>query len=294
VWPGASIRPGHTGRSRGDAPVVWVIMQALIGPATDDRLHVMTYNLRFPADDPGHYWDDRRPAMAALVNRERPTVIGTQEGRHHQLRDLAAELEPGYAWLGVGREGGSHGEFAAVFYDTARLDPVEYHDMWLSDTPDVIGSTTWGNRAPRMATWVRFADRSTGRHLVILNTHLDNHVENARRRGAELLAETVAAFGGLPIVVTGDFNALAGSSVPYSTLINTADLTDAWVVAERRLTPEFGTFAGYRDPVVGAPRIDWILTSPHFVAEVAAINPSKVDDRYPSDHLPVHTLLRWA
>lgn len=273
---------------------MWVIMKALIGPAPGDRLHVMTYNLRFPAEDPGHYWDDRRPAMAALLRAERPTIIGTQEGRHHQLRDLAEDLEASYAWIGVGREGGSHGEFAAVFYDTERLDPVEYFDLWLSDTPEVIGSTTWGNRAPRMATWVRFADRRTGRQLVVVNTHLDNHVENARLRGAELLAETAAAFGDLPIVLTGDFNTAAETSLPYATLLDATKLTDAWLMAEQQLTPAYGTFGGYRDPAVGGPRIDWILTSAHFTAEAAAINPSKFEGRYPSDHLPVQALLRWG
>lgn len=269
-------------------------MHAPIGPAPADRLHVMTYNLRFPADDPGHYWHERRPAMAALLNRERPTVIGTQEGRHRQLRDIAADLGPGYTWLGVGREGGSHGEFAAVFHDTGRLDTLEYFDLWLSDTPNVIGSTTWGNRTPRMATWVRFADRLSGRQFVIINTHLDNHVEYARRRGAELLAEAVAAFGDLPTVVTGDFNSAAETGDPYTRLVSETTLTDAWLAAERQLTPAYGTFGDYREPTVGGRRIDWILTSPHFTAELAAINPSQVDGRYPSDHLPVQALLRWT
>ena len=268
-------------------------MRTVLGPAFGDRLHVMTYNLRFPADDPGHYWDDRRSAMVALLRDERPTVIGTQEGRYHQLRDLGADLGENYAWIGVGREGGSHGEFAAVFYETGRLDPLEYLDLWLSDTPEAIGSTTWGNRAPRMATWVRFADRLTDRQFVVLNTHLDNHVENARQRGAELLAETVAAFGDLPVVITGDFNTAAESSVPYGVLVGGTGLVDTWSAAEQQITPAYGTFGGYRDPVIGGPRIDWILTSAHFTAEFAAINPSRVEGRYPSDHLPVQALLRW-
>jgi hypothetical protein len=48
--------------------------------------------------------------------------------------------------IGLGRPGGSHDEFAAVFFRRARLVPLEYDHFWLSDTPDVIGSATWGNR----------------------------------------------------------------------------------------------------------------------------------------------------
>src|SRR5690606_8970392 len=45
----------------------FAIMEPFIGRAAGDRLHVMTYNLRYPADDPGHLWEQRRPAMAALL-----------------------------------------------------------------------------------------------------------------------------------------------------------------------------------------------------------------------------------
>jgi endonuclease/exonuclease/phosphatase family metal-dependent hydrolase len=266
-------------------------MRPVLGPATGDALHVVTYNLRYPADDPDHRWRDRRPAMAALLKLEQPTIIGTQEGFYRQLRELTTDLGSDFGWVGVGREGGSRGEFSAVCYDATRLDPIEYLDLWLSDTPALIGSATWGNTIPRMATWVRFADRVSGGEFVVLNTHLDNHSENARRRSADLLAATLESFTGIPTIVTGDFNTPAETSPTYARLVTGAGLHDTWRTAERRVTPAFATYGGYRRPVSGE-RIDWVLVTPGVVVEAAAINPTAVDGRFPSDHLPVQAHLR--
>jgi endonuclease/exonuclease/phosphatase family metal-dependent hydrolase len=264
----------------------------LAGLDTDGLLHVMTYNLRFPADDPGHLWEQRRPVLAELLSRERPDVLGTQEGHFRQVRDVAADLPSGYEWIGEGRSGGSGGEFMAIFYDAARLTPLQYAHLWLSDTPEVIGSTTWGNGFPRMATWVRFSDAATGTEFVVVNTHLDNHSENARVRAAGLLAETVESFSDLPVIVTGDFNAAAEDSEAYRRLVTETELGDAWLEAKDRRTPAYATFAGYQTPAVGGNRIDWILTTPDVITEAAAINPFAVNGEFASDHLPVQALLR--
>ncbi|NED94695.1 endonuclease/exonuclease/phosphatase family protein [Phytoactinopolyspora alkaliphila] len=252
----------------------------------------MTYNLRFPADDPGHLWEERRPVLAQLLARERPGVLGTQEGHFHQIRDIAADLPAEYEWIGEGRSGGSEGEFMAIFYDATRLTPLRYAHLWLSETPQLIGSTTWGNGFPRMATWVRFSDQDTGSEFVVVNTHLDNHSAPSRFRSAGLLADLVGSFAGLPVLVTGDFNAAAEDSEAYQRLVTETELSDAWLEAKDQRTPAYATFAGYEPPTVRGARIDWILTTPGVTAEVAAINPFAVDGAFASDHLPVQVLLR--
>src|ERR1700743_2297486 len=92
-----------------------------IGP-----LAIMTFNPRYASARTPHSWAERRPVMRKLLRGEAPHLIGTQEGLYQQLRDIEQDLGAGYAWIGTGREGGSRGEFAAIFYDTARLTPLEY------------------------------------------------------------------------------------------------------------------------------------------------------------------------
>ncbi|MDQ2810538.1 MAG: endonuclease/exonuclease/phosphatase family protein [Actinomycetota bacterium] len=259
----------------------------------------MTFNLRHASRRPPHSWAERRPVMRELLHGESPHLIGTQEGLYKQLRDIERDLGAGYAWIGTGREGGRRGEFVAIFYDTGRLAPLEYDHFWLSETPDKIGSKdkfgTKEERAgsPRMVTWVRFGVRGTSSMFYALNTHLDNRSETARRRAATQLARflTDRMDPALPRIVTGDFNApaTAGASV-YDTLLNQGNLVDAWTSAAKR-GEHYSTWHGYKHPVPGGVRIDWILTSPDVITTYAAINPYSDQDRYPSDHLPVQAII---
>ena len=78
-------------------------------------LAVMTYNLRYASPTPPNAWPQRRPLMRELMQQVTPDVIGTQEGLYGQIKDLATDL-PDYEWVGTGRDGGSRGEFMAVFF----------------------------------------------------------------------------------------------------------------------------------------------------------------------------------
>jgi hypothetical protein len=150
----------------------------------------MTFNLRYASAVAPYSWAERRPVTRKLLRGESPHLIGTQEGLYQQLRDIEQDLGTNYAWIGTGREGGSHGEFVAIFYDTSRLTPLEYDHFWLSETPGTIGSKdefeqeTERAGAPRMVTWVRFGVRGTPSVFYALNTHLDNRSETAPRDSA--------------------------------------------------------------------------------------------------------------
>ncbi|MET7849864.1 endonuclease/exonuclease/phosphatase family protein [Streptomyces avermitilis] len=258
------------------------------------RLDVMTFNLRFASASEPHSWAVRRPVMRELLRRERPHVIGTQEGLYQQVRDIGADLGPHYDWIGTGRAGGSRDEFMAVFYDTRRLAPLEYDHFWLSDTPDVIGSNTWGGGSIRMVTRVRFRDLADGdRPFHLLNTHLDNASQYARARAAALIADRIAGLDrALPLVVTGDFNAAAHKNPVYETMLG-AGLVDTWDTATER-GRLYGTFHGYKPLVPDGDRIDWILAAPGVTAHCASINTFSSKGQFPSDHLPVQASLRLA
>lgn len=254
----------------------------------------MSFNLRYASDHEPNSWARRRRVVAELLRVELPTLLGTQEGLAAQLRDVRADLPEYYDRIGVGREGADRGEFMAIFYDTRRLTAVASDHFWLSDLPEVVGSSTWGNGSVRMATWVRFADRRTGAGFFALNTHLDNVSEYARVRGAELLRDRIEVLAqGLPVVLTGDFNAAAENSVPYEILTGGAGLADTWRVATEHCSPPYATWHGYAAPVPDGARIDWILVGGAVTVLAAGINTFARNGQFPSDHLPVQALLRW-
>lgn len=255
-------------------------------------LSVMTFNLRYAHTQPPDLWPDRLPVISDLIERRRPDIIGTQEGLYHQIRDLETSL-PAYAWIGTGRDGGSRGEFMAVFYRRDRLEPLEYDNYWLSDTPEIAGSRTWGNNYPRMVTWVRFRDRLHGGELLFVNTHLDHEVQASRERSAALILERLAAAaGGMPVILVGDFNAGAGDNPVYSRLMGAGGFTDSWVAAGNPDT--LGTFHGFKGAAAarGVRRIDWIL----FRGPATVLSSEIVTDarggQLPSDHFPVVARMR--
>lgn len=248
----------------------------------------MTYNLRYAASAPPELlWDARRPRAVALIRAHTPDVIGTQEGLFPQVQGLEDDL-PEYAWVGLGRDGGSRGEFMAVFYRRDRLRVAGYDHFWLSDTPDTVGSSTWGNHNRRMVTRVRFADRADGdRPFTLVNTHFDFDPDWHERGATLLLARTADLSADEPAIVTGDFNAGASRSRCHEVLVGSGGWRDAWDESAER-GPAIGTFHGYGPAVPDGDRIDWILLKGPVHAHATRIVTDGADDgAFPSDHFPV-------
>ncbi len=253
-------------------------------------LKVMTFNLRYLNDhDPSpHTWAERKPTVKKLINMESPDIFGTQEAVYQQVKDVDEDL-PKYDWIGLGREGGNKGEFMAIFFNEERFTPLEYDHYWLSDTPEVVGSTSWGNTIPRMVTWVKFLDKKTKQSFYFVNTHFDHQSEEARQKSAELISEKMEEFDpSLPVLLTGDFNA-GPKSVPHEKLTTTGPFNDLWESSQGRVNEHLGTFNGFNDPTGGGPdrRIDWILSKGNITAGKIEILDYRKNGQYPSDHYPV-------
>ncbi len=250
-------------------------------------LTVMTFNLRYASLRSPNSWPARRPVMRNCIVGIAPDIIGTQEGLYMQLKDLATDL-PDYEWIGLGRDGGSRGEFMAVFYRRQRLEPTAFDHFWLSDTPEVIGSSTWGHSNRRMVTWVRFRERSSGREFYFWNTHLDHQVEPARQKAANLIMERVRRLEtGLPVLLVGDFNAVAVRSRPYEILVNDDSFADTWQLARVRVNEKVNSFNGFKAPGEDGLRIDWILTRGAVTVGKTEIVTYSENGQFPSDHFPV-------
>jgi endonuclease/exonuclease/phosphatase family metal-dependent hydrolase len=260
-------------------------------PVDAESLCVMTYNLRYANENPGEAWTIRRPMLSACIRSVDPDVIGTQEGLFRQLCDIASDL-PEFEWIGLGRQGGSRDEFAAVFYRTARLEALEFDHFWLSDTPEMVGSMTWGNQYRRMVTWVRFRDRLTQHEFYLWNTHFDHQVQEARLKSAVLIRERVARRDpAIPVLLLGDFNADGESNPVHDVLVREDFFRDAWTTARSRRGGLRGTFNGF-GTFPGLGRIDWILTRGSVVVDEVEVIEFAVGGTFPSDHFPVVARLR--
>jgi len=265
-----------------------------------DTIRAMTFNIRYgTASDAEHAWPLRRHLTFRAIRDFAPTVLGVQEALRFQLDELAREL-PGFGEIGVGREDGiEEGEYSAILYDRQRLELLEHGTFWLSDTPAVPGSVSWGNRITRIATWARFRDRA-GDHdtFYVFNTHWDHESQPSRERSAALIIERIRARAHPddPVLLMGDFNAGEDNAAyrallaPRATVQASVPLYDTF----RAVHPdarETGTYHAFRGDRSG-PKIDAILASPEWETLHAAIVLMNENGLYPSDHFPVTATVR--
>lgn len=267
-------------------------------PAAAD-IKVLSYNLRYgTAADGENHWDKRKDFMAETLKAVNPDLLGTQETLDFQ-RDFLAKTLPTHAVLAVGREDGREkGEMTAIYWRKDRFEKVDGGHFWLSTTPAEVGSKGWDAALPRMATWVRLKDKTQeGKPILWINTHFDHQGEVARTEAAKLLRERVATLGhGCSVIVTGDFNS-AEDSAAYHTLFgpheNTAtSLLDTYRAMHPQRAENEGTTTPFLAAVSQASRIDWIGVSRDWKVLAAGIDHPDRAGRTPSDHFPIHAVLR--
>ena len=263
-----------------------------------ESLRVMSFNVRYgTAKDGENHWDKRKELCASRVTVFNPDLLGLQEALGFQNVFILGTLE-GFAQLGVAREDGKEkGEHTTVMYRKARFELVASGTFWLSETPDEPGSKSWDSSLPRIATWARLKDlKNGGAELLFLNTHFDHKGNQARVEAAKVIKKFVAEKGkDLPVIITGDFNSAPGSP-QYKTLVDKDDskpeYQDSYVVVFKD-KPELveGTAHAFQEKPVTS-RIDWILCSPHYSVEDAAIDRYHEGVLFPSDHFAVNAVLK--
>jgi endonuclease/exonuclease/phosphatase family metal-dependent hydrolase len=251
------------------------------------ELTVMSFNIRYGlANDGDNSWVKRCDLVVDTIKNHDPDILGLQECLGFQAAYLDEHL-PAYTFVGLGREKDGGGEMTAIFYKPKELLPLRSGHVWLSERPDVPGSVSWDSSLTRMATWIQFRHWPTGTTFVAANTHFDHRGRDARHESAKLLSGYLKdAAGELPVVLTGDFNAMGGESAPWKAF-DDAGYADAWEAAGKQLGP-VTTWSGFEAPREGSERrIDWILTHGPVSVETCETVTDNENGRYPSDHFPV-------
>ena len=117
-------------------------------------LNIMSFNIRYgTANDGDDSWPNRDHLVFDVLKNHAPDIVGLQEALKFQIDEILENV-PGYAMVGVGRDDGDTlGEYSAILYNPARFELKESGTFWLSETPDIIASTSWGNKITRICTW---------------------------------------------------------------------------------------------------------------------------------------------
>ena len=259
-----------------------------VSTASAEPLRVMTFNIRYgTAPDGDNAWPLRRELALQVIRDCEPHLVGLQEALREQLDEIVAAL-PHYVAVGVGREADGSGEYSALLVDRRRLDLFSSDTHWLSDTPQVRGSRTWGNDYPRLVTAARLVDRTSGQTLRVLNTHWDHQSQPARIGSGQQLAAQLGTFpADEPVIVMGDFN--IGPDNEARQPLAAAGLRESYFL-QHPGGEQVGTFHGFQGTTTG-DKIDAILVNAPWQVLDAQILHTNRAGHYPSDHFPVTATL---
>jgi endonuclease/exonuclease/phosphatase family metal-dependent hydrolase len=253
-------------------------------------IRIWSFNVRkSDADDGSHAWHHRRAACAAALTAADPDLVCLQELRPDSAADLAAAL-PRHAWHGLSRSPGSGLVVNQIAWRRDRFRLLEAGGYWLSSTPHLPGSRSWGSASIRLAVWALLVSRE-GLRLRLISCHLDHAEPLARLAQAQVLAEESAAWPEhIPQILGGDLNAGDGEPAPAALLA--AGWRDSWHEARPGASPE-PTFHGFAG--AGAEpdprRIDWLLLRGPLRTRQATVHRRASLGHWPSDHHPIEAVV---
>jgi endonuclease/exonuclease/phosphatase family metal-dependent hydrolase len=268
--------------------IAWLL---LFSCSPEKQVEVVTLNIRNQnLDDGANSWQARLPLVQDFFEDENFDIIGLQEVTAQQLFDLK-NLLTDYDYVGNGRgNGNDEGEYCPVFYKKASYSLMAKSQFWLSDTPEIPGSISWGGTFPRLVTWVKLKSNSSGHIFYVFNTHFCHMSAMAREKSAALLLQKILEIAGeAPVILTGDFN-MGQEAREYELLTSNWDrfysLMDAETIARKHINKDTPTFNGYSKSPSSA-KIDYILVNSYFSVSKYEVHLVKDNGVFISDHNPV-------
>ena len=249
------------------------------------ELSVMTFNIRLGTVDDGiNNWNNRKSMVSDVISENFPDILCLQEAFKFQIDEIILS-HPNYAVIGVGREDGMEkGEYSCILYSRDRFIVDSTGNFWLSDTPEIPGSMTWGNQFPRICSWAKLFDKFNNKEFFVFNTHLDHQVQLARENGVKLILERIKKIAPKsPIILTGDFN--SDESNPAIQLVLNNKFIDSYR-SLNKFSDREGTFHGFKGTQTDE-RIDFIFVNSFFTPIKSEIIRYNRHGLYPSDHFPV-------
>lgn len=265
-------------------------------PSDEFRLSAMSFNMKFEnqtgGGDPIHTWAKRKNGIAECLETYNADIVGTQELQCWQYEELMGIL--GDSWNGVGLPRfEANSERCSIIYNTETIEYISGETVWLSETPEVVGSKSWGSAQPRILTYGKFLHKPSQTEFYFFNTHLDHKSEEARRNQLAMVVSYMDRYvADYPVLLTGDFNI-------YITNEGFAPLTDKADVYDHTFTPfleelgdEMKTTHGFNGGTSGMP-IDFIFYSKAtlHIESTQIIHDVHEGRYYLSDHYPVHSII---
>ena len=269
-----------------------------------DAYRVMTCNIRITgleadAPYPERVWENRRNLCVNTILKRKPDFFCLQEVIYdsYEYFKKRCSAYSSYGFVGPEMDAYSEGYHNigknVIFFRKDKFELVSSGCYWLSDSPLIGGSMSWGTTRARHCNWVRLREIKTGKEIRLLNVHLDHLSDSARREQIKLVINECAQYShSFPQVMCGDFNSgIANAPILY--IHNQQDWSEMYEDIHGK--KEFGftchNFLGDQRKKKGK-RIDFIFHRGAIETLSCNIVTDHEGTMYPSDHYFVDATFR--
>ena len=295
----------------------------LISKGTYSDIHkICNYNIRYynGSGNSAIHWPNRKEKVFEMIRRHEMDVCGIEEITKYQSPDFISTLTE-YEYVGYGRDNGKEnsagasGEQTGIIYKKDRYVKMDQGRFFLSKTPYKVSKVS-NSDFNRLVAWIKLKDRTSGKEFFFFSTHFNHNYTavkvQVRTDQAEIAINEVPKIAGdLPYFFAGDFN--CEITEPAYEMLSTR-WTDAFIAMgdnaigayvcneeQQTLYPtqcawEGNTYTGlYSSDDKSPKRIDLVLfdSSRATISSYFADNDDMGLEKYPSDHLPVITKMKF-
>lgn len=267
----------------------------------EDRIRLVTYNMLYNIQDQNldeqDRWPHRFPRLLQLIQWMQPDILCSQELHQDQLSILLNEMDEIYAFYG--KENKNNGEIDGIFIRKTRFELIDFNEWVIFPTLPLA--------YPHTLIQLMLCDNKTNTIFSVFNTHLPYFSADQREYSAHFILKQIEEVSKrMPVFLAGDFNLIPHRQdmpdLPFfdgeyihkiltqGTLkdtINEALLGHIGPLASFTNAQERNDGTPFKGNGVPGIILDRIYTNQDPLILIHGIEPAKVDNHFPSDHMPV-------
>ena len=278
--------------------LLFVLMILSLTSCATQYLRVGSFNLwRSDLGKEDYRWEVRKHRLINAIKDIDYDIFAAQEVDTTMIRELPVLFaEAGldykiFIFSPYRADGGVGNKAQAIIYNPDRLEMLDDHHFWFSETPDVMSGGWDEMKFRRGACCCTFLDKKTGNKFFLMSSHMPLG-KVANLNAATLINERAKKYNEskLPAIFLGDLNTRPESE---SSKILRTYWSDVYMIlpSDKRSGPH-GTFNSHnvKKDMEKAPRIDYIYL---YGGSITPLNyccfTRLYDGLYPSDHCPVYS-----
>lgn len=198
---------------------IFILLTACSNPGQFKVLSISASSNGIPIAE----WDLCFPGIIKFIEEQNSDIVTLQAIKPKHVKDFRTVLGAYSVVTGENEEDETEFTLNPLLFRSDKFRLLSKSKFWLSDTPEVPESLTWGGNEPRTVTWIKLQSIKSGHIFYVFNAHFCHLDESTRIKSSILLLTKIHNIAGnAPVIVTGCFN-MEDTSASYQILTSNWD-----------------------------------------------------------------------